>query len=89
LTVWEAKSGYIATSDGPLLTDDGTRRKKIRAFEGLPKGGPFPHRRENPKIFLKDILANGPVPATLVEERGAAHGFTNGFLENSTQLAAI
>jgi len=25
---------------------------------------------------LKDILANGPVPATLVEERGAAHGFS-------------
>ena len=35
-----------------------------------------PRRREDPKIFLKDILANGPVPATLVEERGAAHGFT-------------
>jgi hypothetical protein len=35
-----------------------------------------PRRREDPKIFLKDVLANGPVPATLVEERGAAHGFT-------------
>jgi hypothetical protein len=34
------------------------------------------HRREDPKIFLRDILANGPVPATLVEERGAAHGFS-------------
>jgi hypothetical protein len=33
-------------------------------------------RRENPKIFLKDVLANGPVPATLVEERGRAHGFS-------------
>jgi hypothetical protein len=33
-------------------------------------------RRENPKILLKDVLANGPAPATLVEERGAAHGFT-------------
>ena len=35
-----------------------------------------PRRREDPKIFLKDILANGPAPATLIEERGAAHGFT-------------
>jgi hypothetical protein len=35
-----------------------------------------PHRRENPKIFLKDILANGPAPTTLVQERGAAHGFS-------------
>jgi hypothetical protein len=30
----------------------------------------------NIKTFLMDILANGPVPATLVEERGAAHGFS-------------
>jgi hypothetical protein len=28
------------------------------------------------KTFLLDVLMNGPVPATLVEERGAAHGFT-------------
>ena len=35
-----------------------------------------PRRREDPKIFLKDILANGPAPATLVVERGAEHGFT-------------
>ena len=40
-----------------------------------PNKQPF-RRRENPKIFLRDVLANGPVPATLVEERGAAHGFT-------------
>jgi hypothetical protein len=53
-------------------------------FERLNKGRPStegtikqpPRRREDPKIFLKDILANGPVPATLVEERGATHGFT-------------
>jgi hypothetical protein len=54
-------------------------------FERLNKGQPPPikevvkqppRRREDPKIFLRDILANGPVPATLVEERGAAHGFT-------------
>jgi hypothetical protein len=54
-------------------------------FERLARGRPPPteevtkqppHRRENPKIFLRDVLANGPVPATLVEEHGAAHGFT-------------
>jgi len=28
------------------------------------------------ETFLMDILANGPVPATIVEERGAAHGIT-------------
>ena len=32
-------------------------------------------RREDPKIFLKDILANGPAPANLVIERGAERGF--------------
>jgi hypothetical protein len=35
-----------------------------------------PHRREDPRIFLNDILANGPAPATLVEERGRRRGFT-------------
>ena len=33
-------------------------------------------RREDPKIFLADILSNGPAPATLVKERGKARGFT-------------
>ena len=33
-------------------------------------------RREDPKIFLKDILANGPAPANLVIARGAERGFT-------------
>ena len=35
-----------------------------------------PRRREDPKIFLKDILAAGPAPANLVIERGAERGFT-------------
>ena len=35
-----------------------------------------PRRREDPKIFLQDILANGPAPATLVIERGAERGFS-------------
>jgi hypothetical protein len=33
-------------------------------------------RRESPKIFLEDILSNGPAPTTLVIERGKARGFT-------------
>ena len=51
-------------------------------FERLNKRQPIertieqPRRREDPKIFLKDILANGPAPATLVEEPGAERGFT-------------
>ena len=54
-------------------------------FERLDKGRPAQiegiikqplRRREDPKTLLKDVLANGPVPATLVEERGAAHGFS-------------
>ena len=34
------------------------------------------HRREDPKIFLRDILAGGPVPANLVIARGAERGFS-------------
>jgi hypothetical protein len=54
-------------------------------FEKLGKGRPLPieatdkqppRRREDPKIFLKDILANGPAPVNLIIERGAEHGFT-------------
>ena len=33
-------------------------------------------RRADLKTFLMDVLMNGPAPATLIEERGAAHGFT-------------
>jgi len=52
-------------------------------FERLAKGRPLtevaskqPRRREDPKIFLKDILANGPAPVTLIIERGAERGFS-------------
>jgi hypothetical protein len=54
-------------------------------FDRLAQGRPpepeeavrqSPRRREDPKIFLKDILASGPVPVTIIEERGAARGFT-------------
>ena len=52
-------------------------------FERLAQGRPLaedaskqPRRREDPKIFLRDILSNGPAPANLVIERGAERGFT-------------
>ena len=54
-------------------------------FERLAQGRPpstegavsqYPRRRDDAKIFLKDILANGPAPANLVIERGAERGFT-------------
>jgi hypothetical protein len=47
---------------------------RLAQIEGIIKQ-PL-RRREDPKTLLKDVLANGPVPATLVEERGAAHGFS-------------
>jgi hypothetical protein len=54
-------------------------------FERLSAGRPPPteggakqppRRREDPKIFLKDILAAGPAPANLVIVRGAERGFS-------------
>jgi hypothetical protein len=43
-----------------------------------PEGavGQAPRRREDPKLFLKDILTNGPAPVSLVIERAANRGFT-------------
>ena len=53
-------------------------------FERLNKGRspqieePIKQSRKHAgqKALIKDVLANGPAPATLVAERGAAHGFT-------------
>src|SRR6476620_10887705 len=52
--------------------------RRLSAGRPPPAEGPIKpqRRREDPKIFLKDILAAGPAPATLVIERGAARGFT-------------
>ena len=51
-----------------------------RLAQGRPApvetGSKQPRRREDPKIFLKDVLANGPAPANLVIARGAERGFT-------------
>jgi hypothetical protein len=35
-----------------------------------------PSRREDPKIFLEDILSNGPAAATLIIKRGTERGFS-------------
>ena len=56
----------------------------VSLFERLDKGRPpqteepvkQSRRHAGQKTLIKDVLANGPAPATLVEERGAAHGFT-------------
>ena len=56
----------------------------VSLFERLKEGRPppteeaikQPRRGDDRKTFLLDVLANGPVPATIVEERGAAHGFS-------------
>ena len=56
----------------------------VSLFERLDKGRPppiekaikQPRRSADRRTFLLDMLANGPIPATLVEERGTAHGFT-------------
>ena len=56
----------------------------VSLFERLDNGRPpppektikQPRRSDNPKTLLMDVLANGPVPTTLVQERGAAHGFS-------------
>ena len=33
-------------------------------------------RHADSKTFLLDVLLGGPVPVTLIVERGAVHGFT-------------
>jgi hypothetical protein len=53
-------------------------------FERLSAGRPPPPEEpvkqprwgDDRKTFLVDVLMNGPVPTTLVHQRGAAHGFT-------------
>ena len=54
-------------------------------FKRLNEGRPPPTEKttkhitqENAdqKTLLRGVLANGPVPATIIEERGAAHGFS-------------
>jgi hypothetical protein len=39
----------------------------------------------DPRLLLTDVLTNGPVPATIVEERGAAHGLTKKQIRNARE----
>jgi len=41
------------------------------------------------ETFLMDILANGPVPATIVEARGAAHGITRKQLRRARSKMSV
>jgi hypothetical protein len=62
--------------DGPSFFAryiDGPKEERPSPLEKMIKQS---RRHADLKIFLMDILAAGPALATLVEERGAAHGFT-------------
>ena len=69
----------------------------VSLFERLDKGRPppteeaikQPRRGDDQKTFLLDVLANGPVPATLIEARGAAHGFSRKQLSYARQQMNI
>ena len=60
-------------------------------FERLGDGRPppieKPSRRHgtDPKLLLMDVLVGGPVPATIVIERGAAHGLTKKQLRSARE----
>jgi hypothetical protein len=64
--------------DGPSIfsryISDGPEKERPSPPENMIKR-PL-RRREDPKIFLEDILSNGPAPATLIIKRGAERGFT-------------
>ena len=56
----------------------------VSLFERLDKGRPpqieepvkQSRRHASQKALIKDVLANGPAPATLVQERGRERGFS-------------
>jgi hypothetical protein len=52
---------------------DGPEKERPSPLEKMIKQS---RKNADLKTFLMDILANGPVPTTLVQERGAAHGFS-------------
>jgi hypothetical protein len=62
--------------DGPSVFAkyiDGPENARPAPLENLIKQS---RRHADLKTFLIDVLMNGPAPTTLVQERGAAHGFT-------------
>jgi hypothetical protein len=75
--------------DGPSFFAryiDGPEKERPSPLERMIKQS---RRGVDLKTFLMDILANGPVPATLVEERGAAHGFSKKQLRCARQQMNI
>ena len=48
-----------------------------------------PRRRGDPKTLLMDVLTDGPVPATLIKERGAARGFSRKQLYSAKRQMSI
>jgi hypothetical protein len=61
------------------VADIFARLRKERPPQIAETAKPQPRKsvlRARLKTLLMDVLANGPVPTTIVYERGAAHGFT-------------
>ena len=61
--------------DGPSFAKyiDGPENARPALVGNLIKQS---RRHADLKTFLMDILMGGPVPVTLIVERGTAHGFT-------------
>jgi putative DNA primase/helicase len=55
----------------------------VTADEALAAAAPAKSREGNIKQFLLDMLANGPVPKTVIEERAAKRGFSNSALDRA------
>src|SRR5262249_18667958 len=71
----------------------------VSLFERLNKGRPQQIKKPikgvtkwhgtDPKTLLMDVLANRPVPATIVEARGAAHGITRKQLRRARSKMSV
>jgi putative DNA primase/helicase len=61
----------------------------ITADEALAALAPSKDRQSGAVTFLLDILANGPVPKKIIEERAAARGFSDNQLRTAKQKLGI
>ena len=64
---------------------DITADQAVAAMTALSKT----KEQTGPAVFLTDMLTNGRVPATVVEERGAAHGFSKDQLNRAKRKMGI